>query len=60
MQTRLLTMDDVKKKVDRSAPYLRALADTGVIDSFIIGRWRAFPPHAVDQIKKHEAQKAKV
>lgn len=60
MQTRLLTLAEVAEEVGRSHPYIRALADTGVIDSYISGTWRAFPPHAVDQIKKHEAQKAKV
>ena len=60
MQTRLLPMEQICKAVKRSAPYVRALADTGVIDSFVVAgtRWRAFPKAAIDQIKTHEKQKA--
>jgi hypothetical protein len=59
MQTRLLSLAQVCKAVKRSHPYVRALADSGVIDSYVASSgWRAFPRHAIEQVKQHEAQKA--
>lgn len=58
MQTRILSLAEVAKAVKRSHPYVRALADSGVIDSFVVSTgWRGFPKHAIDQIKQHETQK---
>jgi hypothetical protein len=56
MLTRLLSMERICRVVKRSAPYVRALADSGAIDSFVADTgWRAFPKHAIEQIKAHEA-----
>jgi hypothetical protein len=58
MQTRLLSMEQICKAVKRSPPYVRALADSGAIDSFVAGTgWRAFPKGAIDQIRAHERRK---
>jgi hypothetical protein len=57
MITRLLSITKVCRAVNRSAPYVRALAAAGLVDVFICGnRWRAFPAHAIEQIKAHEAK----
>lgn len=58
-QVQLLSIDQICKLAKRSAPYIRALADCGVIDSFVVkgSGWRAFPQGAVSQIKAHEQQK---
>jgi hypothetical protein len=59
MQTRLISLAKVAKAIKRSHPYTRALADAGIIDSYVAsGGWRAFPEHAIDQAKAHEARKA--
>jgi len=58
-QIRLLSIEQVCKAVRLSAPYVRALADAGTIDSFIISSgWRAFPREVIGQIQQHEARKA--
>lgn len=61
-QVRLLSMADLCKQTKRSAPYLRALADSGAIDSFVVSGsgWRAFPRVAVQQVRDHEQRKAAV
>jgi hypothetical protein len=59
-QIKLLTLADVCKTVKRSQPYIRALADASLIDSYILeSGWRGFPKQAIQQIRDHEAQKAK-
>jgi hypothetical protein len=59
MKTRLLSLKAVAKAIKRTAPYVRALADAGVIDSYVAsGGWRAFPLKAIEQAKAHEAKKA--
>jgi hypothetical protein len=59
MMTRLLSIERICRAVKRSAPYVRALADSGAIDSYIADTgWRAFPKHSIEQIKAHEARKA--
>jgi hypothetical protein len=60
MQTFLLSMGEVCKGAKKSPPYVRALADSGAIDSYYVPAtgWRAFPHSAIDQIKRHERRKA--
>ena len=59
MQTRLISLAQIAKAIKRSPPYVRALADSGVIDCYVAsGGWRAFPKHAIEQAKAHEAKKA--
>lgn len=59
MQTRLISLKQLSRALKRSAPYVRALADSGVIDCYIASSgWRAFPKHAIDQAKAHEAKKS--
>jgi hypothetical protein len=59
MQTRLLSLAQLAKAVKRSHPYIRALADAGMVDSYVTDTgWRAFPKHAIDQAKAHDAKKA--
>jgi hypothetical protein len=59
MQTRLLSLAQLAKAVKRSHPFVRALADSGVVDSFVTSAgWRAFPKHAVDQARAHIEKKA--
>jgi hypothetical protein len=58
-QVRLLSLQQICKAVRRSAPYVRALADSQVIDSYVsTGGWRAFPRLAIEQIKAHEARRS--
>jgi hypothetical protein len=60
MLTRLISIEKVCKAVKRSAPYVRALADAGVIDAYVLDtKWRAFPSRAIEQIRAHEARKTK-
>ncbi len=59
MQTRLLSLAEVAKAAKRSHPYIRALADSGVIDSYVTSTgWRAFGREAVAQVRTHDAKKA--
>ena len=59
MQTRLLSLAEVAKATKRSHPYIRALADSGTIDSYYTSTgWRAFPKVAIDQVVQHDAKKA--
>jgi hypothetical protein len=59
MQVKLLSLAEVARAVKRSLPYVRALADSGAVDSYICSSgWRGFPPHALDQIKAHEKRRA--
>jgi hypothetical protein len=58
MQTRLLSMEEFCKAIKKSAPYARALADSGAIDSYIAGSgWRAFPRASIEQARAHEKKK---
>ena len=58
MQTRLISLSQLCRAVKRSHPYVRALADSGVIDSYVASSgWRAFPRHAIDQVREHDARK---
>jgi hypothetical protein len=62
MQTIMLSMAQVCKAVKRSPPYVRALADSGAVDSYFVPAtgWRAFPRSAIEQIKAHERRIADV
>ena len=59
MQTRLLSMSQVCRATKRSPPYIRALADSGAIDSYVVSgtNWRAFPRIAVEQVRDHEQRR---
>lgn len=58
-QVQLFSIEQICKLVKRTAPYVRALADSGVIDSYVVkgSGWRAFPRAAAEQIKAHEQQR---
>ncbi len=59
MQVKLLSLAEVARAFRRSAPYIRALADSGAVDSYVCSSgWRGFPPHALDQIRAHERRRA--
>jgi hypothetical protein len=60
MLTRLLSIEKVCRAVKRSTPYVRGLADSGLIDSYVVEPtgWRAFPKHAIDQIRAHQARQS--
>jgi hypothetical protein len=58
VQVHLLSIAEVCKAVKRSMPYIRALADSGAVDSYICSSgWRGFPAHALDQIRAHEKRR---
>jgi hypothetical protein len=59
MQTRLLSLAEVARATKRSHPYIRALADSGVVDSYVTSTgWRAFGRQAIDQVRAHDIKKA--
>jgi hypothetical protein len=61
MPTKVISIERLRRLTRRSSPYIRALADSGAIDSYITDSgWRCFPEHAAEQLKRHEAERKKL